>query len=407
MKVQANGFYGFTALAVVALATAALSQDRSSADGRGVEAEAAVEEKGEASSQPESPATGAREPRIQISLLLDTSGSMSGLIGQAKTQLWKIVNEFIPARRSGQRPELQVALFEYGNDGLPASEGYIRLVTPLTDDLDKVSEELFALTTNGGSEFCGQVIQVAADTLDWSPSQDDLKLIFIAGNEPFTQGPVDYPQACRAAIAKGIVVNTIFCGDRATGERTDWKAGALLADGDFLSIDQNTRVAHVAAPQDAEIARLGAEMNETYVPYGKRGEAGKARQATQDANVTSTGAGNMVQRAVAKGSANYHNSGWDLVDAVQNGVVKLEDLKAEDLPDALRPMSAEQRQAYIAQKGQQRADLQRQIQTLNKQRRECVAAKMKELMESGKETLDSAVIEVCREQAAEKGFEFE
>jgi hypothetical protein len=115
----------------------------------------------------------------------------------------------------------------------------------------------------------------------------------------------------------------------------------------------------------------------------------------------------MVQRAVTKGSANYHNSGWDLVDAVQNGVVKLEDLKAEDLPEVLWPMSGEERLAYIAQKGQQRADLQRQIQTLNNQRKECVAAKMKKLAESGEETLDSAVIKVCREQAAEKGFEFE
>jgi len=406
MKVQANGFYVCAALAVVALAPAALSQDRPSANKQRVETAAAVEEKGEASSRPESPATSAEKPRIQIALLLDTSGSMSGLIGQAKTQLWKIVNEFIPARRSGQRPELQVALFEYGNNGLPPSEGYIRLVTPLTDDLDRVSEELFALTTNGGNEFCGQVIQIAADTLNWSSSKNNLKLIFIAGNEPFTQGPVDYRQACQAAIAKGIVVNTIFCGDRATGERTSWKDGALLADGDYLSIDQNTRVAHVAAPQDAEIARLGGEINNTYIPYGKHGEAGQARQTAQDNNVTSTGAGNMVQRAVTKGSANYRNSGWDLVDAVQDGAVKLEDLQAEDLPEALRPMSLEERQAHVAQKGQQRADFQRQIQTLNKQRKEFVAAKMKELAESGQETLDSAVIKICREQAAEKGFEF-
>ncbi|MBU0618051.1 MAG: VWA domain-containing protein, partial [Planctomycetes bacterium] len=156
-------------------------------------------------------------PRIEIALLLDTSNSMDGLIGQAKTQLWKVVNEFIPARRDGRQPELRVALFEYGNSGLPASEGHIRLVTPLTDDLDKVSEELFALTTNGGSEYCGQVIQVATNCLDWSASSDDLKVIFIAGNEPFTQGQVDYRAACRAAISKGIVINTIFCGRGAEG----------------------------------------------------------------------------------------------------------------------------------------------------------------------------------------------
>jgi len=347
-------------------------------------------------------------PQIQIALLLDTSSSMSGLINQAKTQLWKIVNEFIPARRGGRRPELRVALFEYGNDGLPASEGHIRLITPLTDDLDKVSEELFALTTNGGREYCGQVIQAAMNRLDWSTSSEDLKLVFIAGNEPFTQGSVDYQKACRAAITKGIAVNTILCGNQAEGAQTKWKHGAVLADGEYLSIEQNRTVVHIAAPQDDEIARLGVEINNTYIPYGVHGAAGQSRQAAQDAQVASTGAGNTVQRAVTKGSANYSNQAWDLVDAVKDGVVKLADLKPEDLPEEMRSMTVDQRQAHVAEKTQQRTDLQNQIQTLNEQRKQFVAAKMKELAEeSGQDTLDSAVIKVCRKQAAARHFEFE
>jgi hypothetical protein len=347
-------------------------------------------------------------PQIQIALLLDTSNSMDGLIEQAKTQLWKIVNEFIPARRDGRRPELRVALFEYGNDGLPAAEGHIRLIAPLTDDLDRISEELFGLTTNGGREYCGQVIQAAMNRLDWSTSSEDLKLVFIAGNEPFTQGSVDYQKACRAAITKGIVVNTIFCGNQAEGERTKWKDGAVLADGEFLSIEQNRTVVHVAAPQDDEIARLGVEINNTYIPYGVHGAAGQSRQTAQDAQVASTGAGNAVQRAVTKGSANYSNQLWDLVDAVKDGAVKLADLKPEDLPEEMRSMTVEQRQAYVAEKTQQRTDLQNQIQTLNEQRKQFVAAKMKELAEeSGHDTLDSAVIKVCRKQAAARHFEFE
>jgi hypothetical protein len=359
---------------------------------------------------PERESSAAHEPppQIQIALLLDTSNSMDGLIGQAKTQLWKVVNEFIPARRDGRRPELRVALFEYGNNRLPASEGHIRLVTPLTDDLDKVSEELFALTTDGGNEYCGQVIQVAANCLDWSSSSDDLKLIFIAGNEPFTQGQVDYRTACRAAISKGIVINTIFCGRQAEGERTNWKDGAVLADGEYVSIEQNRTVAHIAAPQDDEIARLGVEINNTYVPYGEHGAAGQARQTAQDDNVASTGAGNMVQRAVTKGSANYSNQAWDLVDAVKDGAVKLEDVKPEALPEEMQSMSLGQRQSHVAEKTRQRAELQKQIQTLNEQRKQFVAAKMKELAEeSGHDTLDSAVIKICRKQAAERHFEFE
>src|SRR5215212_6729490 len=156
----------------------------------------------------------AKDQTIMIALLLDTSNSMNGLIDQAKSQLWKIVNEVAIAKTGdGKRPNIKIALYEYGNDGLSSNEGFIRQVSALTEDLDVISEKLFSLKTNGGNEFCGQVIKTALNQLAWSASKADLKMIFIAGNEDFTQGSVSYQQACDAAKKKGVVVNSIFCGD--------------------------------------------------------------------------------------------------------------------------------------------------------------------------------------------------
>jgi len=142
----------------------------------------------------EEPTPDAR-PTAQLALLLDTSNSMDGLINQAKTQLWNIVGEFTKTKLGDQVPKLQVALYEYGNDGLPATEGYLRQVVPLTEDLDKISEALFALKTDGGEEYCGRVILTATKQLDWSQAKRDLRCMFIAGNEPFSQGEVDYQTA--------------------------------------------------------------------------------------------------------------------------------------------------------------------------------------------------------------------
>ena len=228
-------------------------------------------------------ATAAR-PHIQMAILLDTSGSMRGLIDQAKTQLWKIVNELATAKRDGQVPDLQVALYEYGKSSIPASEDYLRMIQPLTTDLDKVSEELFALRTNGGSEYCGTVIKAATEGLAWSEANNDLKVIYIAGNEPFTQGKVHYADACKAAIAKGIIVNTIHCGSYQQGIDGKWKDGAVIADGRHLNIDHNRQIVHIPAPQDKAIAELGAKLNDTYVAYGGAGKAGAARQLAQDGN---------------------------------------------------------------------------------------------------------------------------
>ncbi len=199
---------------------------------------------------------------VQLAILLDTSNSMDGLIDQAKTQLWKIVNEMSRSKRNGENIDLNVALYEYGNDNLSSEKGYVRMVVPLTNDLDKISEELFKLKTNGGSEYCGTVISKAIKDLKWKKSNDELKVIFIAGNEPFTQGSIDYRNSCRNAISKGIIVNTIYCGNYDEGVQTNWKDGADLADGKYINIDQNQEIVHVETPYDDELVKLGQQLKQ-------------------------------------------------------------------------------------------------------------------------------------------------
>jgi hypothetical protein len=134
---------------------------------------------------------------------------MDGLINQAKAQLWEIVNELSYAKYGIQKPNLEIALYEYGNSTLPMEEGYIRQVLQFSSDLDEISEQLFSLTTNGGQECCGAVIQTSLQELSWGKNKDDLRLLFIAGNEPFTQGKINYEEAIADAKEKDVVINTI------------------------------------------------------------------------------------------------------------------------------------------------------------------------------------------------------
>jgi hypothetical protein len=344
--------------------------------------------------------------RVQIALLIDTSNSMDGLIDQARSQLWKIVNRFSSSERDGKRPILQIGLFEYGNDSLPPQEGYVRMVLPFTEDLDRVSEALFSLRTNGGSEFAGKAIEVATHRLAWSESPGDLRLIFIAGNEGFDQGDVTPANAIRAAGRKGITVNTIYCGGSSDGDASGWKNGAMLADGRFMTIDSNMQVVHIDAPQDAEIARLGVEINETYVPFGARGGEGSARQAEQDTNASSVRQGSTIQRAVSKSGSYYDNSGWDLVDAIRNGNVKLEDVRTESLPEEMRKMNEAERRAHVEAQLAKRKAMQAKIVDLNGAREKFVEAEMRRRGEANGNTFDVAMLDMVKDQAAKKGFRF-
>jgi len=218
---------------------------------------------------------------------------------------------------------------------------------------------------------------------------------------------VNYAESCKAAITKGIIVNTIHCGTEAIGINTKWKDGADLADGNYMVIDQNRAVVSIEAPQDKEIAKLGVELNQTYIAYGVAGRAGEVRQKAQDANVLSLApaSGAAVQRSLAKASANYQNASWDLVDAAKDASFELGKLKSEDLPAEMQKMSVEERKAYIAKNAQERADLQAKINQLNREREQYVAQRMKEVAATN--TLDAVVISAVREQSAKRNFKFE
>jgi hypothetical protein len=340
--------------------------------------------------------------RIMLALLLDTSNSMDGLIEQAKSQLWRIVNELAAAKcPDGRKPSIKIALYEYGNDGLPSSEGYIRQVSGMTDDLDLISEKLFSLRTNGGNEFCGQVIKTSLRQLAWSESRADLKLIFIAGNEPFTQGPVPYRLACDLAREKDVIVNTIFCGNHGEGIETSWKNGADLTGGNYMSIEQDQRTVYIVTPFDERISRLNDELNDTYIYYGASGYKKKEMQSRQDSNAESYGQANKVERTLSKSSHAYKNSTWDLVDATKENEKVIEQTQSDELPEEMKRMSVEQRKTYVKEKSTRRASIQKQIAELGAEREKYIRD---HAQDTGETSLDAVMIKAVRTQAKAKNL---
>ncbi len=348
---------------------------------------------------------GKKKGKIQIALLLDTSNSMDGLIDQAKSQLWKMVNKLAEAKKNDEYTSLEIALFEYGNDNLAMGEGYVRLVSALTTDADGLSEQLNKLATRGGSEYCGWVVSDAVDNLKWSTDDDDFRLIVVAGNEPYDQGPKDYKESCQKAAKKGIIINTVHCGDWQQGVREHWKDGAECAKGKYLNIDQDKKIIHIRTPYDDKMFELNIRLNKTYIGYGSKGNDMKMRQEKQDAEASKYGSANASSRAAYKAKVQYDNREWDLVDAAKNDQSVVLKAKKEELPDEMQQMSSEERVKYVEKMATERAALQKEIQDLEKKIKEFTAA---ERLKQGEDlTLDKVMNEAVVEQAKSKAFIFE
>ena len=174
-----------------------------------------------------------------------------------------------------------------------------------------------------------------------------------------------------------------------------------------MSIDQNLNVVQIPAPQDNEIARLGIELNKTYLPFGKMGQAGQARQSMQDANASNVSTAVLATRSISKSNSFYCNDAWDLVDAIKNGKCKLDDVKDEDLPDGLRKLDKTARKAKVDEAARQRGEIQAKILKLNQDREQFLDGKRKKLAGAKEDTLDKVIGKAIRDQAARHNFKFE
>jgi len=334
---------------------------------------------------------------VDLAICLDTSGSMSGLIESAKQKLWAVVNELAMQK---PRPVLRVALYHYGNSGLDPRTGWVKQLCPLTSDLDAVYGALFPLRTNGGTEYVARVVRAATQELEWSKDKRALRIIFVAGNEPATQDEATYKlqDICKGAASNGIIVNTIHCGDDATGRRTGWSDAAAWADGQYAFIDQDRGTVVINTPHDKRLAELSAKLNTTYLGYGAKAEAGRANQVAQDANAARMAPAAAAQRAGAKASGLYTQAGWDLVDASKQEGFELEKVKDEDLPEEMRKMTLEEKKAHIAEMATKRARIQKEVQELNAKRDVYVKEEMAKKGLNENASLDNALREAIRTQ---------
>jgi len=340
---------------------------------------------------------------VDLAICLDTSGSMQGLINQARARIWGIVNDLALAKPT---PRLRVALIAYGGDAFDPNAGWVQVQTKFTEDLDLVSQKLFALHAKGSTEYVGRALQTAL-SFDWQTDPEALKLIVIAGNESADQDrAVPYRDMCRKAIAGNVMVNAIYCGPAGDNIAPGWQEIARLSDGHFASIDHNRAAANLASPFDDKLNTLSASLNTTYVWYGREGKRSEAKQKAADRDAREMGEGVAAQRAMAKQSSLYYNK-WCLVDATRRGTIKVEDLKPEDLPEELKGKSPEEIRKYLEAKYAEREKIQKQIAELQKQRQQWVQAELAKKGEAEEQTIEQAVKKAIRAQAAKKGYKFE
>ena len=349
-----------------------------------------------------------KKETIEVCFVLDTTGSMGGLIEGAKQKIWAIANEILASEPT---PILRIGLIGYRD----RKEAYVTQVHDLSDDIDDIYAKLMKFQAQGGGdtpESVNQALHEAVTKIKWNKSKKVLKLIFLVGDAPphmDYQDDVKYPEICKMAAKKNLILNTVQCGSMASTTPV-WKEIAKLAEGDYVAIAQSGGIAAISTPVDAEIAKLNRELGITVVAYGDsdkrrvvRGKIALAADAKEEVAADRLSVLSFKSKAVAevsgveaKGfSSTYVDGGGDLVDELVSGRIDFDDVEQEKLSEKVREMSKEERKQYLEEQVAKRKELQKKLDELLTKRRDFVNAEKKRLAEAGeKDGFDEKVSEI-------------
>lgn len=344
------------------------------------------------------------KPRIEVCFVLDTTGSMGGLIEGAKQKIWSIANAMIAAKPT---PDLQVGLVAYRDRG----DDYVTKTVALTNDMDLVYARLKEFAAGGGGdtpESVNEALQDAVQKMAWSKDRDVLKIIFLVGDAPphmdYADGP-KYQQVCQDAMKADLVINTVQCGD-ATDTATIWRDIAKLGEGRFAAIPQSGNMTAIATPMDAELGQLNQALNGTVIAYGDAGVQHEisSKVALAVAAPASVAADRLAYNMTA--GVTVQGKG-ELLDGLAAGSVKWEDIKTAELPADLQKLSSTELKATVAAKQKERSDLQAKINQLSADRDKYIDAERQRLAAAGKtDSFDAQVTEIIHAEAARKGITY-
>jgi Mg-chelatase subunit ChlD len=348
-----------------------------------------------------------QRPKMEVVFVLDTTGSMGGMIQAAKENIWSIASSMAQAKPT---PELSIGLVAFRDRG----DEYVTRVIDLSTDLDSVYAQLMDFEAAGGGdhpEAVNQALHEAVHRIGWSQQPNAYRSIFLVGDAPPKSyaDEMQYPEILQAATIRGIVINSVQAGqDAATHEH--WTRIAQIGGGAYFQVAQSGGAVAVSTPFDARIAELSRELDGTRMFYGDRArQAAMAAKsdAAEKLHVAASPAAQAKRASFNATEAGRTNLLGDseLIDAVSSGRVRLEEIAADHLPPSVAALPAEAREAHVAVAAARRQEITAEIDRLAQERQAHISATV--ATDAHGESLDHQLFETVKAQAAAKGLSYE
>jgi len=352
--------------------------------------------------------TANQRPQIEVVFVLDTTGSMGGLIAAAKEKIWSIASTMASAQTA---PEIKMGLVAFRDRG----DAYVTQSVALSSDLDSMYAKLMDFQADGGGdspESVNQALSDAVNNMSWSQNPNTYKVVFLVGDAPAHmdyQDDVKYPQTLALAKQKGIIINAIQCGEDPE-TKTNWQQVASLGQGSYFQVGQTGNAVAIATPYDKKLADLSNKLDSTRLFFGD--EKQKAKQAEKSAATDKVHREATEEARARRAAFNISKSGKanflgesELVDALDSGKVNLSSIPTKSLPAPMQAMSPAAQAEFVGKAKKERTELEHSIKELADQRDDYLK---KQVTADGgkKDSLDAKLFGAIQKQAKAKGLDY-
>lgn len=337
--------------------------------------------------------------RIEVAFVLDTTGSMEGLIDGAKRKIWTIANTIVDIQPDA---DIRMALIGYRDRG----DDYVIKSFDMSKDLQALYGNLTRFEADGGGdepEAVNEALDTAVSKLTWSDKQGTRKIVFLVGDAPphmDYKGERKYPEIIADARKENILINTVQAGNSAE-TKNFWKDIAERGAGRYLAIAQDGGpVEEIATPYDQQILQNQQQIDKTIMPYGTRAQQDELseKMSVKMAAPAAVQVENSKFYSKRSSAKEVITGGGDLIDDVRNKKLQLNSVKESELPVDFKGKSEKERAEIVEKKLSERSRLEEQMTGLVKQRDDYL---MKAAAEGNKQqdtSFDKVVSETLKQQ---------
>lgn len=349
-----------------------------------------------------------RQPAVEAVFVLDTTGSMGGLIQAAKDKIWSIASTLAAAQPA---PIVRMGLVAYRDRG----DDYVTRVIDLSPDLDSLHGQILQLQAQGGGdgpESVNQALSDAVRRIGWSRDPTTYRAVFLVGDAPphlDYPNDVPYTETLEEARRLGIRVNAIQCGEQ-PDTAAAWQRIAQSGNGGYFRVDRDGGAVAIATPYDAPLAKLSEALDATRLYYGtadeRTGRESRDRMAkAAQAVVAPAVIARKAEFAASDSAKAARTDDRDLLEAATSGRVDPATLPAAELPAPIATLEPERRAAAVKAAAAERETLRQRIQSLGA-RREAYLQSQVEAAGGARDSLDHRIWSAVRAQGAEAGLNY-